>query len=83
MRILLIACTLVMAACSGPAKPAAKQNDTGSDVPAECCCKSNPLTSEDGKPLYETANRMECSTKQGSCVPDIQCKKDIPPVPPG
>ena len=82
MRI-LIACTLAFAACSQPAKPISKQNDTGSDVPVECCCKSNPLTSEDGKPVYEMTNRMECSTKQGACVPDVQCKKDIQPVPPG
>jgi hypothetical protein len=83
MRILIaLVSTFVVAACSAPSKPI-KQNDTGSDVPPECCCKSNPLTSEDGKPVYEKTNRMECSTKQGECVPDVQCKKDIPPVPPG
>lgn len=85
MRILIAlvsTATLVLAACSGPTKPVAKQNDLGSDVPPECCCKSNPLTSEDGRPVYEMSNRMECSTRQGECVPDVQCKKDIPPPPP-
>jgi len=45
----------------------------GSDTPADCCCKSAPLTSEDGKPVFALTPRMECSSQQGECVPDVQC----------
>jgi len=77
MRILgsmILAC--VLAACSGPTKPAAEPGATiGSDSASEtCCCKWNPITAEDAKPAYEDSNRMECSSKQGECVPDVQCK---------
>jgi hypothetical protein len=73
---LALAMTLALAACGGP-KPKHESPivNEGSDVPESCCCTSHPLTSEDGKPLYEMVNRMECSTKQGECVPDVQCKK--------
>jgi hypothetical protein len=43
------------------------------------------LTSEDGKPVYEVGNRMECSSKQGTCVDDVQCQgkaEDLDAVPP-
>ena len=78
MRI-LIALTFI-AACSGPAKKkeGAIVNE-GSATPETCCCKSNPLTSADGKPEYAVGNRMECSSKQGECVDDVQCNKtDVP-----
>lgn len=79
MRILL-ALTFVLAACSGPTKKPTEPGATeGSDSASEtCCCKSNPLTSEDGKPVYENGNRMECSAKQGECVPDVQCQAQAP-----
>ena len=77
MRTAVLSVLLALAACSGPApKPEGPIVKEGSDVPENCCCKSNPLTSEDGKPLFEMANRMECSSKQGECMPDVQCKSD-------
>ena len=50
MRI-LVALTLVLAACSGPTKKTVEPGATeGSDSASEtCCCKSFPQTSEDGK----------------------------------
>jgi hypothetical protein len=73
------ALVLALVACSGPkAKPESPLVKEGSAVPDQCCCKSNPLTSEDGKPVYETAGRMECSSKPGECVPDVQCKPQAP-----
>jgi len=67
---------LVLAACGGPmAKPESPIVNEGSDTPETCCCKSFPLTSEDGKPVYDMSPRMECSARQGECVPDVQCRK--------
>jgi hypothetical protein len=75
----LFAVTLMLAACGGPKpKGESKTIDTGSDTAENCCCKSTPLTSDDGKPVYEMANRMECSTKQGECVDDVQCNGKQP-----
>ena len=75
----VLAMMWMLAACSGPAaKPESPIVKEGSDVPESCCCKSNPLTSEDGKPVYNMTNRMECSTQQGECVPDVQCQKTQP-----
>lgn len=72
--------TAIVIACGGPQhKPEGAIVKEGSAMPESCCCKSTPSTSEDGKPLYEMSNRMECSTKQGECVDDVQCnasKKD-------
>lgn len=72
---LALCLALFAAACSGPApKPESPIVHEGSDTPETCCCKSFPLTSEDGKPVYEMTPRMECSSaKQGECVPDVQC----------
>jgi len=73
----LIAIVLLAAACGGSqSKPteSAIVNE-GSAAPETCCCKSQPLTSEDGLPAYEVGNRMECSSKQGTCVDDVQCEK--------
>ena len=73
---LVLALTLVMAACGGPKpKPESPIVDEGSDNPESCCCKATLLTSEDGKPTYDMSNRMECSSRQGECVPDVQCRK--------
>jgi hypothetical protein len=78
----LIVAFLLVAACSGPkAKPDSPIVKEGSAVSETCCCKSTPLTSDDGKPVFEPANRMDCSGKQGTCVDEVQCKKgDEPPT---
>jgi hypothetical protein len=78
----VIAMALALAACTGPKpKPESPFVNEGSDVPESCCCKSSPLTSEDGKPVYDMLNRMECSTRHGECMPDVQCNKgDAPPA---
>jgi len=68
---------IAFAACGSPPKKVEDsiKGDTASET---CCCKSNPLTSEDGKPLYEVGNVMECSSKQGECVPEVQCQQAAP-----
>jgi hypothetical protein len=77
---LALAVMLGLAACGGgKPRPESPIVNEGSDTPESCCCKSNPLTSDDGKPVYEMSNRMECSAKQGECVPDVQCQKTNPP----
>jgi hypothetical protein len=69
---------VVVAACgSNPPKSSPIVNE-GSAVPENCCCKANLATSEDGKPSFEMANRMECSTKHGDCVDDVQCNTNNP-----
>ena len=80
----LVIALLLVAACGGTkAKPESPLVNEGSNAkPENCCCKSNPLTSEDGKPVYESGtNRMECSTKQGTCVDEVQCTQQTPTVP--
>jgi len=73
MKVVL-ASLLALAACSGiKPKPESPLVNEGSDTPETCCCKSLPLTSEDGRPVFEMTPRMECSGKQGECVPDVQC----------
>lgn len=86
MRILaslVVASSLVfgIVACSGPAKKKTDIGATeGSDSASEtCCCKSNPIAADDGKPVYENGNRMECSSKQGECVSDVQCAQGAQP----
>jgi len=76
----VLAVTLVLAACGGP-KPKKESPivNEGSAVPETCCCKTFPLTAEDGKPAYTMTPRMECSTQQGECVPDVQCQKQPEP----
>jgi hypothetical protein len=75
----LAALVLVLAACGGTKKTPVSES-SASDVAAEtCCCKSNPLTSEDGQPTYELGNRMECSSKQGECVDEVQCQASAQP----
>lgn len=80
---LALGCALVLlAACGGPKpKPESPIVNEGSDTPENCCCKSFPLTSEDGKPAFEMAPRMECSSRQGECVPDVQCHTSGEPEP--
>ncbi len=70
---------VLLSACSGTKpKPESPIVNEGSNTPETCCCKSFPLASEDGKPLYEMSPRMECSVVQGTCVPDLQCRKTAP-----
>ena len=78
---LVLSLVLALAACSGPkAKPESPLVNEGSNAkPETCCCKTTPSTSVDGKPVYEAgANRMECSTKQGDCVDEVQCQGIAP-----
>jgi len=71
---------LALSACGGPkGKTESPLVNEGSAKPETCCCKSFPLTSENGEPAYEAGvNRMECSTKQGTCVDDVQCVQQAP-----
>lgn len=72
----LFAWTFVVAAACGPTpKPEGPLVKETTAVPETCCCKHNPLTAEDGKPVYEQGGRMECSSKQGECVDDVQCNR--------
>ncbi len=79
----LLASIAFLVACGGPKHKDTTIVNEGSDVPQNCCCKTNPPSSEDGKPVYAMANRMECSTEQGACVDNVQCNasmnKDEPP----
>lgn len=74
MRILLAGLTFAVA-CGGPqAKHESALVNEGSDTPATCCCKTMPETAEkEIVPVYEMVGRMECSTKHGDCVDDVQC----------
>ncbi len=79
LKLAALASVLVIAACGGPKKQTSSTIvNEGSDTSENCCCKSNPLTSEDGKPVYDQSNRMECSTKQGECVAEVQCQTQTP-----
>lgn len=75
----LAALVLVLAACGGTKKTPISESTAG-DVAAEtCCCKSNPLTSEDGQPIYESGNRMECSSTHSPCFDEVQCQASAQP----
>lgn len=81
----LVALVIALAACSGPKAKTESPivNEGSSAKPETCCCKTTPSTSVDGSPVYEAgANRMECSTKQGDCVDDIQCQPVAPSTEP-
>jgi hypothetical protein len=84
----LMALVFALAACSGTkAKPESPLVNEGSNAkPETCCCKSTPMTSVDGRAVYEAGiNRMECSGKQGDCVDEVQCNaagvKPADPIP--
>ena len=84
----LLALVLALTACSGAkAKPESPLVNEGSAAKGEaCCCKSTPMTSVDGRPVYEAGiNRMECSGRQGDCVDEVQCNaagaKPAEPIP--
>lgn len=69
-----LALVILVAACGAPVKKKTVGEEAGSAQANDaCCCKSTPMTSEDGKPVYEKTSTMECSGKQGTCVPDVQC----------
>ena len=83
MRTLLVLVITLAAACGGSSKKpeGAIVNEGSSAAPEDCCCKWSPLTSEDGQPVYEAGtNRMECGSKQGECVDEVQCTAQEAPV---
>jgi hypothetical protein len=81
MKTLLVSLLFVIACGGTTKKPEGSMVQEGSDVTPDCCCKTTPLTSEDGKPVYGTQNRMECSTAKGECVPEVQCQAQQPVEP--
>jgi hypothetical protein len=77
----LIAGLLIAAACGGPQQKKESSIVEGGDVPATCCCKTLPETAEkEIIPSYTMEGRMECSTKHGDCVPDVQCNGSQQPA---
>jgi hypothetical protein len=82
MRILVasfVASVGIAAACgSGPKKDTSMVNE-GSDTAPTCCCKTIPVTDDkEIRPQFAMAPRMECSTANGDCVPDVQCNGSAP-----
>jgi hypothetical protein len=76
---LRVAVIMGVAACGAPKHSSEHAIvPEGSATPETCCCKSTPATSEDGKPVYEMKNRMECSTAEGDCEPEVQCTPHEP-----
>ena len=71
----LAATLMVVAACGGPkTKHEGSIVEEGSATPANCCCKTIPDTAEkEIQPVYAMEGRMECSSKHGDCVDDVQC----------
>lgn len=72
---LALAMMLALAACGSPPKAESPLVPEGPDTPEACCCKTFPMTSDNGKPVFAMTNRMECSTQQGECMHDVQCQK--------
>jgi hypothetical protein len=83
MRISLAFALLLAAACGPAPKPEGPIVKEGSAAPDNCCCKTTPIASVDGLPVFEPqTGRLECSTRQGVCVDDVQCQgKEPPPAP--
>lgn len=81
MRI-LVASLLIAAACGGPQqKKDSTIVDEGSaaSVPDTCCCKTIPETAEkEIVPVYAMLGRMDCSSKHGDCVDNVQCNGSAP-----
>ena len=81
MRI-FVAMFVFAAACGGPKnKKESSLVEEGSATPTTCCCKTIPATAEkEIVPVYAMEGRMECSTKNGECVPDVQCNASAHPT---
>lgn len=74
MRILVATLIFSAAACGGPKHKQESSIVQEGDTPATCCCKTIPDTAEkEIIPVYTMEGRMECSTKNGVCVHDVQC----------
>jgi hypothetical protein len=74
MKRLIAMLAFAVVACGGPQHKKEGSTVEGADVPATCCCKTIPQTAEkEIIPVYAMEGRMECSTKQGECVDDVQC----------
>jgi hypothetical protein len=96
MRILVasfVASVGIAAACGSAPKKDNGLVQEGSDTAPTCCCKTIPVTDDkEIKPQFAMAPRMECSTSNGDCVPDVQCNgaqpaatptsDGVPPPPP-
>jgi len=81
MRIVLASIAVAAGCSSAPKKQSAIVNE-GFDVPPTCCCKTFPVTAEkELVPVYAIEGRMDCSTKNGDCVDDVQCNGVINPKP--
>jgi hypothetical protein len=76
----LAATLMVAAACGSPkSKHEGSIVEEGSATPATCCCKTIPDTAEkEIIPVYAMVGRMECSSKHGDCVDDVQCNGSQP-----
>jgi hypothetical protein len=69
----LFAITVLAIACGAPPKKESAIVPEG-DTPMTCCCKTLPTTAEkEIVPSYQMENRMECSSRNGDCVDDVQC----------
>ena len=78
---MLVASLVLAAACGGPKSKTETSIVPNSEVPDHCCCKTIPETAEkEIVPVYAQMGRMECSTKQGECVDDVQCNGSQQPA---
>ena len=82
MRILVasfVASVGIAAACGSAPKKDSSMVQEGSDTAPTCCCKTIPVTDDkEIRPQFAMAPRMECSTSNGDCVPDVQCNGAAP-----
>ena len=80
-----LALVLLLVACGGPKKKPATSLNDDTNIPSQCCCKFNAVGSVDGQPQWEMAGNMDCSTRHGDCVDEVQCQKaptpEGPPAP--
>jgi hypothetical protein len=86
MRILVasfVASVGIAAACGSAPKKDTSIVQEGSDTAPTCCCKTIPVTDDkEIRPQFAMAPRMECSTSNGDCVPDVQCNGSAPATTP-
>ena len=73
--------TLALMACKGGPQPTSDHSTSKEDVVTsdECCCTFIPPSAPAA--IFAHGNRIECSTKQGECVDDQQCKTGDAPQP--